>query len=39
MELLLLVLILNYVPCEQEGSLKTWTTTHGVTSTGTTTST
>ena len=38
MELLILLIILNYVPCEQ-GSLETWTTTHGNTSTGTSTST
>ena len=33
MELLILLIILNYVPCEQ-GSLETWTTVHGNTSTG-----
>jgi hypothetical protein len=39
MELLILLIILElHVPCEQ-GSLETWTTTHGNTSTGTTTST
>jgi hypothetical protein len=45
MELLILLLILNYVPCEQQGSIapvgvvETWTTTHGNTSIGTSTST
>jgi len=39
MELLILLIILNYVPCENQGSLETWTTTHGNTSTGTVTST
>jgi hypothetical protein len=39
MELILLLIILNYVPCENQGSLETWTTTHGNTSTGTSTST
>jgi len=39
MELLILLIILNYVPCENQGSLEPWTTTHGNTSTGTVTST
>jgi hypothetical protein len=39
MELVLLLIILNYVPCENQGSLETWTTVHGNTLTGTITST
>jgi len=40
MELLILLIILElHVPYENQGSLETWTTTHGNTSTGTSTST
>ena len=41
MELLVLLIILHYVPCENQGyeTVETWTTVHGNTSTGTSTST
>ena len=39
MELFVLLIILNYVPCENQDSLETWTTVHGNTSTMTSTST
>jgi hypothetical protein len=39
MELLILLIILHHVPCENQGSLETWTTVHGNTYTGTSTST
>ena len=39
MELFVLLIILNYVPCENQGSLETWTTVHGNTSTMTSTPT
>jgi hypothetical protein len=41
MELLVLLIMLHYVPCENQefGTVETWTTVHGNTSTMTSTST